>query len=204
MSASRARALACRLVLEEASTGPARASSSLPASPSAPSKSAATCFDVGSAAYARSSSSSDVVGREAARDARGAQEEAALRCAASSAVAARAVASCATCGLPRAALGLHVFEARARFGVLAAARRERTRVRARRLVVVAEVAEHVAELEEQRARAAARPCACAAPARGASAPCSTCRGSSRRSAPPRGSRRARDSACTRPGSASAL
>ena len=54
--------------------------------------------------------------------------------------------------LPRAALGLHVLEARARLGALAVARRERTRVRARRLVVVAEIAEHVAELDEQRGR----------------------------------------------------
>ena len=141
-------------------------------------------------------------GCEATRDARGAEVRAGN--AAPASPSAAALDERVDVRLPRAALGLHVFETRARVGVLSVARRERARVRARRLVVVAEIAEHVAELEEELRSRAALPCACAAPARGASAPCSTCRGSSRRRAPLRGSHRAQDSACTRPGSASAL
>ena len=92
----------------------------------------------------------DVVGREATRDARGAQQEAALRCVIG--LVLRSFRELRDVRLPRAALGLHVLEVGARFGARAVARRERTRVRARRLVVVAEIAEHVAELDEERGR----------------------------------------------------
>ena len=54
--------------------------------------------------------------------------------------------------LPRTTLGLHVLEACACVSALAFARRERACVGARRFVVVAEIAEHVAELDEQCAR----------------------------------------------------
>ena len=88
----------------------------------------------------------DGVRREAARDPRRAQEEPARSPAFASPRGRRERATC-SCHDPLSAC-MSSRQARAS-AFCPVARRERTRVRARRLLVVAEVAEHVTELEEQ-------------------------------------------------------
>ncbi len=90
----------------------------------------------------------ELVRGEATRDARGAQEHAGFR---SGRELRRRANQVRDVGLPRPALDLHVLEARARERCARAALRcaEALRVRGRRAVVVAGVAKHVAELEQQ-------------------------------------------------------
>jgi hypothetical protein len=90
-----------------------------------------------------------LVGREAARDAGGAQEEPRFRGGVGRLV--RAANQTGQVLLPGARLDLHVGEARARLRILATAHPEAARVRRRGLLVIAQIAEHIAQLQEKRA-----------------------------------------------------